>query len=376
MQSDTIGNNIRRLRLARGLTQDEMATRASISLASFRNYESGKAVPKVNTLMVIAKELGTDLNDVVAEPKKLTSVRFRAHRKLNTRDQILVDAANWLEDFAELEEITGDRSAWRFGHLKAKTPQQMAQKVREELDLKDTEPIRDICGLLESCGIKVFPRPVSSEHFFGLSIGPSSSGPAVVVNTWDRIPVERWIFSAAHELGHILLHRDSFDVEKQEEVAEQEDEANKFASYFLMPDALFKMEWDETAGQPLLDRVLKIKRMLRVSYATVLYRLHECGYPHVWEAFHSQYHRRFGSSLSRKTEPTPLSPDAFKAPKPVEDKAAREPKRLDNMDFVEDRLCRLVRVALEQELITRDRAAEILRIAPEEMVQRVQDWVA
>lgn len=376
MQSSNIGNNIRRLRLAKGLTQDEVANRASISLASLRNYESSKAVPRVNTLMAIAQELGATLGDVVAEPKQLTLVRFRANRKLNTRDQILIDVANWLEDFAELEAVTGHKKAWRFGHLRAGTPQHMAQSVRNELGLKDTEPIRDICGLLESCGIKVLPRVVNSEYFFGLSVGPHEGGPAVVVNIWERIPTERWIFSAAHELGHILLHRDSFDVQEHREIAEQEDEANKFASYFLMPDVLFRMEWEETAGQPLLDRVLKIKRMLRVSYATVLYRLHEYGYPRVWEGFYTQYHRRFGSSLNRKTEPTPLSADAFEAPKPVEDKAAREPKRLDDMDFVEDRLSRLVRIALEQELITRDRAAEILRITPEEMVQRIQDWVA
>ena len=371
MEPTTIGNNIRRVRLARGLTQDEAAERANVSIASFRNYESGRAIPKVNTLMAIARELRTDLNEVVSEHKQLCSVRFRAHKKLNTRDQILVDAANWLEDFVSLEEITGEKVEWRLGHLSAKSPEGVAKEVRDELGTKDTEPIRDICGLLESCGIKVFPRPVSSQHFFGLSIGDADGGPAIVVNTWERIPVERWIFSAAHELGHILLHADSFKIEEQDEIAEQEDEANKFASHFLMPDALFNNEWDDTSGQPLLDRVLKIKRMLRVSYATVLYRLHEMGHSRVWQSFYSQYQRRYGHSLSRKDEPIPLGPEAF-----VEDRASREPKRLDDVDFLEDRLSRLVRTALEGDLITRDRAAEVLRISPEDMIQRIQDWKA
>ncbi|MDO8586106.1 MAG: XRE family transcriptional regulator [Armatimonadota bacterium] len=373
MSDNTIGNNIRRLRLARGLTQDEVADRANVSIASLRNYESGRAIPKVNTLMAIARELGAGLNDVVSEPKVLTAVRFRAHKRLNTRDQILVDAANWLEDFVSLEEITEDRAEWRLADLGATSPEAAAGKVRHRLRLTDTEPIRDICGLLESCGVKVFPRPVSSEHFFGLSIGAADGGPAIVVNTWERIPVERWIFTAAHELGHILLHADSFKIDEYDENDEQEDEANRFASYFLMPDNLFDKEWSESVGQPLLDRVLKIKRMLRVSYATVLYRLHEKRYPHVWESFHSQYQRRFGRSLGRRDEPKPLTPEAFKV---VEDKASREPKRLDGIDFLEDRLSKLVRNALERELITRDRAAEILRITPEDMIQRIQDWAA
>jgi len=54
---------------------------------------------------------------------------------------------------------------------------------------------------------------------------------------------------------------------------------------------------------------------------------------------------------------------------------ANEPRRLDNADFLEDRLSRLMRQAIEQELITRDRVAEILRITPEEMIQRIGDWV-
>lgn len=373
METSTIGNNIRRLRLVRGLTQEELAARAGVSIAGFRNYESGRAIPKVNTLMAVARQLGADLGDLVAEPRRLSAVRFRAHKKLNTREQILIDAANWLDDFVSLEEITEDRTEWRLKGLKASTPEKMAAKVRQMLELGD-EPIRDICGLLESCGIKILPRPVSSEYFFGLSIGPADGGPAIVVNTWDRIPVERWIFSAAHELGHILMHTSSFKVDEQQEIDEQEDEANRFAACFLMPEDLFDREWAEASGLPFLDRVLKIKRMLRVSYATVLYRLQEQGHPHVWEAFYGQYQRRYGRSLSRKDEPKPLGPEAFR--KVVEDKASLEPKRLEDVDFTEDRLSGLVRLALEKELITRDRAAEVLRLTPEEMIQRIQDWAA
>lgn len=372
MESNTIGNNIRRLRLACGLTQDHVAEGSGVSIAGFRNFESGRAIPKVNTLMAIASMLGASLGDLVAEPRRLRSVRFRAHRRLNTRDQILIDAANWLDDFVDMEEISNSKMEWGLRGLTSDSPEGMADEARGALELGN-QPIRNICGLLESCGVKVLPRPVSSEYFFGLSIGAEEGGPAIVVNTWERIPVERWIFSAAHELGHLLLHGDSFDVDRQEEIAEQEDEANRFASRFLIPDGLFRAEWDGSLGLPFIDRVLKIKRMLRVSYATVLYRLHEQGLPHVWESFFSQYHRRYGQSLSRKSEPRPLGPEAFKI---VEDKASREPKRLDDADFAEDRLSGLVRLALERELITRDRAAEVLRLTPEEMLQRIQDWAA
>ncbi len=372
MEHNTIGNNIRRLRLTRGFTQEHVADLAKISVASLRNYESGKAMPKINTLMSIASQLGVGIADLATIPRSLTAVRFRASNKLNTREQILIDAAGWLDDYIGLEELTGSSEGWKLCHLTADSPELLAVDVRQELGIS-SEPIRDICGLLEKSGTKVFPRAVNSEYFFGLSIGASDGGPAIVVNTWDRIPVERWIFSAAHELGHILMHIDSFDPNRQDEEQNEEDEANRFAAHFLMPELIFDKEWEETRGQPLLDRVFKIKRMLRVSYATVLYRLQQKGYPRVWESFHSQYQRRYGHSLSRKDEPIPLTPEAFKV---VENRASQEPKRLDSVDFVEDRLSRLVRQAIDSELITRDRAAEILRITPEEMIERMQDWVA
>jgi len=373
MEAIIIGNNLRRLRLSRELTQEELARAVSVSPGAYRNYETGKAIPRVNKLLAIARHLGVGLNDLVAEPRRLSKVRFRADRRLNTREQILIDVANWLEDFAELEEITGDRCTWELGGLQpGLSPVEIAEEVRRKLKLKPSEPIRDICGLLESCGVKVLPRPVSSEYFFGLAVGPGDGGPAVVVNTWERIPVERWIFSAAHEFGHLLLHLESFHVEEEAEDMEQEAEANQFASHFLMPGEGFQKEWEETAGLSFLERVLKLKRIYRVSYATVLYRLHEMGYRSVWEQFQVQHQRRYGHTLSRKAEPRPLPAEAFQM---VEDKASREPKRLEDVDFTEDRLSRLARMALERELITRDRAAEILRLSPDEMVQRVQEWV-
>ena len=116
---------------------------------------------------------------------------------------------------------------------------------------------------------------LASDAFFGLSVAKEDGGPAVVVNVWDRISVERWIFTAAHELGHLLLHVGAYDVAKTEESREEEEEANQFASHFLMPQEVFALEWNEARGLPLVDRVLKVKRIFRVSYRTVLYRLSE-----------------------------------------------------------------------------------------------------
>ncbi len=211
---------------------------------------------------------------------------------------------------------------------------------------------------------------------FGLSVAPDDGGPAIVVNTWDRISVERWIFTAAHELGHLVLHLKDYDVDQKDEGKAEEREANIFAGHLLMPEEAFRREWDDTYGMAFVDRVLKVKRMFRVSYGTVLYRLSEAlaDKAGLWRGFQLDHKRRYGKTLRRLDEPEALAADAFRASSP-EPSPAGEPERLSKADFVEDRLSRLVRRAIEKSAITLSRGAEILGLSLQEMRELSASWV-
>ncbi len=142
---------------------------------------------------------------------------------------------------------------------------------------KMMNPYNDICSLLESCGIKILALPYSSDAFNGLSVGSEDNGPAIIINTWERISIERQIFSTAHELGHLLMHFSQYSGDVTAEDKEQEKEADLFAGHFLMPEKGFDLAWIESSGMSFVDRVMKIKTILRVSYTTVLYRLTQKG---------------------------------------------------------------------------------------------------
>ena len=210
------------------------------------------------------------------------------------------------------------------------------------------------------------------DSFFGLSVGKRDGGPAVVVNTWDRISVERWIFTAAHELGHLLLHPAQYRRDATAMPSEPEREADEFASEFLMPEAAFSIEWDATSGHSLLVRILKVKRIFRVSYMTVLRRLVETdrGTSAVWSIFQHQHRERFGRTLRKIEEPEALAKSEFA----WDWRRSGEPACLSEHDFIEDRLLRLVRRALEEERISLGRAGEIQGLTRDEMRMQVRQW--
>jgi len=214
----------------------------------------------------------------------------------------------------------------------------------------------------------------ASDSFFGLSVASKAHGRAIVVNTWERISVERWIFTAAHELGHLVLHGGDYDADLAvvSEDPRTEKEADVFASFFLMPEYMFKGEWAHTRGMGLVDRVLHVKRIFKVSYKTVLYRLSEIlpigrG---IWPLFSEMFRRQYKRILGKRDEPDPIEMESFS-----EDMRAQEPEYLSPVDFRHDRLYRLVRSAVEEERISVSRGAEILGMSIREMRDLMSGWV-
>lgn len=373
---ESIAANVARLRLDRQLTQEGLARKAGLSRVALGKIERGAVVPRAQTVADLAKALGVSVGELVTPIRPLQTVRFRAHTRVHSREQILAEVGKWLEAYSALETELDETLPFRFATEVARGARRsaasLAQVARTAVGLGPEEPVRDLCGLLEENGVKLLLLEKKSDSFFGLSVGQEDGGPAVVVNTWDRISVERWIFTAAHELGHLLLHPSEYRRDATELPLPAEREADLFASHFLMPEASFAREWDETWGHPLLVRVLKVKRIFRVSYKTVLYRLVESKREpkDVWRAFQVQHRDYFGKTLRKTEEPKALEKGEFA----WNWSRAGEPEGLSQHDFVEDRLSRLVRQALEQEHISLGRAAEILGLTREEMRKQAREW--
>jgi len=376
---ETVGINLRRHRVAKKLKQTELAEKAGISRNAYRGIETGKSQPKPETMERLCEVLGLGVFDLLQRVPKLHSIRFRATKTMTAqeraiRDQVIADAGIWLENYNELETLLGVKhQPSSLFSIRKRNPENAARQARILLGINDGAPVRQLCDILEREHIKLHFFRAQTEKVFGFCIGSDQGGPAVAVNIRKDISVERWIFTTAHELGHLILHATSFADEVSEEPQDEEYEANRFASEFLMPTDAFAVMWQETNGLDLFSRVMKIKRHFLVSYKVVLMRMRDEGLvdDSIWPRFYSILKRkRDGRSADSKAEPLPQGREAYASFW----KRSREFHPLDEYDFYDDHLDGLVRQAFEKELISRGRAAEMLTLSTAEMRERSADW--
>jgi len=91
-------------------------------------------------------------------------------------------------------------------------------------------------------------------------------------------------FTAAHELGHHVLHRDGelteiFDANVYDDGGERKEvEANAFAAYFLAPDAAMKAAFPgRRPAQITVEDVVDLMIRYGLSFRTAAFRLHNAG---------------------------------------------------------------------------------------------------
>ncbi len=207
---------------------------------------------------------------------------------------------------------------------------------------------------MEEIGLKVLRLPIEQDNFFGVSACSATQGAFVLINT-HNISIERQLFTLAHEIGHLIFHRDEYqdqllasidkDIEKARKAV-----ANYFASHFLVSHVAF-----EQARHNMQDDLLRLKAYFRVSYATILKRFDELGiqeYSAMIKKLRWQYKRKTKQSLTNDIELEP---------------------RLQERDFpLNQRYQTLIWQALKLEKISESKAAELLAMTIDDLRQERQ----
>jgi Zn-dependent peptidase ImmA (M78 family)/DNA-binding XRE family transcriptional regulator len=286
--------NPSRLRLARrcrGKTQAELADATGLSWRSIAAFELGGFPPSNETLAEIAQALDFPVNFFIGDdlewPDKST-VSFRAMSK---RDMALAEGAlalalsEWIEAKFKLPPSSlPDLSIHS-------TPEEAASALRHSWGWGE-QPIPNMIHLLESKGVRVFSLSVQSREVDAFSAWKGET-PFVFLNMQKS--AERSRFDAAHELGHLVLHRHVMDNR-----VEAEREANEFASSFLMP----RKGIIATAPHvPVLTALIKLKSVWNVSLAALIYRLNQVDKLNNWQ--YRTLSTELGRLGYRTNEPNP-----------------------------------------------------------------------
>ncbi|MBC8723222.1 ImmA/IrrE family metallo-endopeptidase [Paraburkholderia sp. 31.1] len=295
--------NAKRFSLARrrrGMTKREIAERIGVSERSVSAYEKGDQEPEPSNVQRIATALGfPEAFFFEGDPEELTEgvASFRSMSKMSARqrDSALGSGAiglllnEWLEKNFNLPEPDLPDLGRESGALTdpapredfeekipfpsrstAYGPEAAAEAFRSHWGLGEL-PVKNMIALLESKGVRVFSLAIDAKEVDAFSMWHGGK-PFMFLNTYKS--AEHCRFDAAHELGHLVLHRHG-----QTQGPELEREANAFASAFLMPRKSVLANAPRVATLPGLVRA---KRYWKVSVAALNYRLHALGMTSDW----------------------------------------------------------------------------------------------
>jgi Zn-dependent peptidase ImmA (M78 family)/DNA-binding XRE family transcriptional regulator len=263
-------------RKRRGLTKSRLAKEVGVDLRSVTAYESGEYPPREDTAAQIASVLkfppeffyGDDLD----EPKADTA-SFRALSKMTStqRDMALSQGAIALH-FNEWLDAHFDLPSANLPDLSREpSPEAAAESLRRHWRIGEL-PVRNMIHLMEANGVRIFSLAIDAREVDAFSIWKKTT-PFIFLNSNKSSEHSR--FDAAHELGHLVLHRHAAPQGR-----EAEREADAFASAFLMPRASVLAY---VPRYPSLPDLVRLKAFWSVSVAALNYRLHVVGMLSDWQ---------------------------------------------------------------------------------------------
>jgi Zn-dependent peptidase ImmA (M78 family)/DNA-binding XRE family transcriptional regulator len=256
-------------RESRGLTQSELARQISVSQGTVSKAENGISEASAELVELYGKTLSYPRTFFYedAAPRRLPVTFYRKRSSVGNPALRTVDAQMTILRMRLkilLRSVEGQASELPSVRLKdmAYSPMDLAREIRARWGLS-RGPIENLVELLEEHGIFVILWHFGIPGVDGLSVYERDDvlPPLIVLD--PSYPGERLRWSAAHELGHILMHH-----HEPLPGPHAEQEADEFASEFLMPAA----EIGPFLSSVTIDRLANLKRHWRTSMQSILVR--------------------------------------------------------------------------------------------------------
>jgi Zn-dependent peptidase ImmA (M78 family) len=230
------------------------------------------------------------LEEGIPEPQQIRSPQFRTllnqQHNLDQKIKRIIQLAEWQREayIDLLDELNvEDRITFDPPDLTNATPASAARRARQWLEIGSENTFEQYRSAIERRGTLVFRtngyagkwQIPNSHPTIGFSLYHSSY-PIIVVRK-ENVEA-RQTFTLAHELGHLLLFRESTidSVESLTSHVRKERLANEFAGHFLIPqESLNQIEIQNLSDEPeiLESQLQNFRRLWGVSTDTILIRL-------------------------------------------------------------------------------------------------------
>ncbi|EMC46798.1 helix-turn-helix domain-containing protein [Streptococcus mutans] len=310
------GSNLKELRLLNGMSRLELAERLRLTEQAVWQFESGHAVPKMATLFQLANlfYVNTDYfeQESAQEVFDTSSIAFRnadslAKKTISIQQAYLRKLSqmiDYLESFVQTPQLSiyglADKTARLYNE--GRSIGEIAELARRELGISDDNS--DLMYQIEKSGIYAAEKVINGEADAYSSW--SKDGRPFIILGIGKSAVRR-NFDLAHELGHLLLHRSvAFDELDKDGCYDKEDEANLFASCFLLPEQRFREDFANIVGKRVSnpDNYIALKRKYHVSIQALEYRAYKLGL--LTPSQNSYFYRQIAKKKYKVIEPLDL----------------------------------------------------------------------
>ena len=271
-------------RNARGLTAVSLADMIDVSPSTISLYEKGTQKPRQEMLDRLSSVLnvppGFFLQTVsIVKPNRvfyrsMSAATKGARARVEARYEWILEVIDYLLEFFDfpktrLLELDLPED---FRALDSLTIESAAEQVRQHWTLGDG-PVANMVRTLEANGVIVWRTAFEAETLDAFS--EYRSPQPVVVLSSDKGNYYRSRFDAAHELGHLVLHRnvDGKSLNRSSDFKLLENQAHQFASTFLLPAMAYSKElWAVS-----LDAFRSLKPRWNASIALQIVRARQLG---------------------------------------------------------------------------------------------------
>lgn len=264
-------------RESRGMTQVELAramTRLSSDTPVSQGYvskaEAGRIEVSGARLELYAHALRYPTAMLCTDPQLhgvgvgLVHHRKRASLGAPALRRIHAELALARAQTGTLLALAGHQRRHRFRRIAVDdfdTPSDAAMTIRQEWGVPPGV-VPHLVPLIEQAGGLVLVRDLGSRELDAVTQWVEAEPPLFLLSA--HAPADRFRFSLAHELGHVVLH------EEPGVTAVQERQADEFASEMLLPADTVRQELKRARLD--LPRLLELKQRWEVSMAALLRR--------------------------------------------------------------------------------------------------------